>query len=69
MWQILMRGQIVNAARYALFPVSIVLGALGLQLENIFNKDKNIRDNKDFPSAFDRRSERQLNELGEQLSK
>ena len=63
MWQFLLRGWVLRSFRYVMLPISITIGVLGTQVEGIFQKDKIKRDNTDFPSAFDRRSLRQLQEM------
>ena len=46
-----------------MLPVSIAVGVIGTQLEGYFGEEKTLRDNTDFPAAWERREIRQLQEI------
>ena len=63
MWQLLLRAWGVRGFRYLVFPLSLCVGLMGSQLEGYFHAEKARQDNRDFPSAWDRRNARQLEEM------
>jgi hypothetical protein len=63
MWQLIARRYFVEGFRWVLFPVAILIGAVGVQAEQVFNKEKIERDNKGLPPAWERRNTRHLEEM------
>ena len=60
---LLTRTLLTRGARWIILPLSIVIGLAGSQAQGYFQKDKNERDNRDFPAAWERREQRQMDEF------
>jgi hypothetical protein len=63
MWPLFVRTFALRGVKWVVFPLSLVIGLAGTQLETVLQKEKNIRDNTDYPSALERRDARLLQEL------
>eukprot|EP00052_Salpingoeca_macrocollata_P000109 m.18691 g.18691 ORF g.18691 m.18691 type:complete len:80 (-) comp10196_c0_seq1:32-271(-) len=61
--------RIVKYFQFLLLPVAVVVGYMGVALEDSMHKEKNKRDNEHQPTAIERRQQRELQELMQEYSK
>eukprot|EP00048_Salpingoeca_helianthica_P017530 m.237718 g.237718 ORF g.237718 m.237718 type:complete len:75 (-) comp21329_c0_seq1:394-618(-) len=60
---LLTRAFLTRGTRWVFLPLAMVVGFVGAEAQQYFQKAKNEQDNKDFPAAWERREQRQMQEF------